>query len=48
MLPTVNFFVIFVLTIQITKFDSIELSDQILFVNMLQIWNLKYLRHYRF
>ena len=28
------------LVVQMTKFDSIESLDQILFVCMLQIWNL--------
>ena len=29
-----------------TKFDSIESLYQILLVRMLQIWNLRYLKHY--
>ena len=44
-LPTVSFFVVFVLTVQMEKFNSTRSSDRILFVNMLQIWKFKYFRH---
>ena len=39
------FFVVFVLAIQIAKFDPIKLSNQIMFIIMLQIWNPRYFRH---
>ena len=34
------------MTVHITKFDSIKSSDQILFVSMMKIWNLRYSRHF--
>ena len=41
MLPTVSFFVVFALAVQMTKFDPIKSSKyQILFVNMLQIYRI--------
>ena len=40
-LPIISFFVVFVLTIQMTKFDRIESSYQILFVSM-HMKNLRY------
>ena len=43
---TISFFMVFVLIIYITKFVLIESSDQIMFVSMLQILNLKYSRHF--
>ena len=43
-LSTVSFFMIFSWVVQMTKFDPIESSDQIMFVSMLQIWNLRYFR----
>ena len=45
MLTMVNFFVVFVLSVHMAKFDPVDSLDQILFVNMLQIWNLKYFKH---
>ena len=39
-------FVGFALVVQMEKFDSTELSDQILFVSMLRIWNLRYCKHF--
>ena len=45
MLPTLCFFVVFVPVVQMSKFDPIKSSNQILFVSMLQIWNLRYLIH---
>ena len=41
-LPMVSFFVVFALTIHMTKFDLTESSDQILFISMLQIWNFRF------
>ena len=35
MLPTVSFFVVFAFIVEMVKFDLIESSDQILFVNIL-------------
>ena len=46
MLPTVSFFMVFVLIIKTTKFDSTKSSNQILFVNILQILNIRYFRYY--
>ena len=46
MLPIVSFFVVFTLIIQMTKFDLIESLDQIIFINMLHIWNLRYFKYY--
>ena len=34
------------MTVHMTKFDPIESSDQIMFVSMLQIWNLKYSKYF--
>ena len=34
------------LVVQITNFDPINSLDQILFVSMLHIWNLKYSKHF--
>ena len=45
MLLTVIFFVVFKLAIQMAKFGPTKSSDQILLINMLQIWNLRYFRH---
>ena len=44
-LPTVSFFMVFTLAVQMTKFDPTESSDQILFVNILHIWNLRYFKY---
>ena len=45
-LSTVSFLMVFVLAVHMTKYDLIESSNQIMFVSMLQIWNLRYFRHY--
>ena len=45
MLPTVSFFVVFALAVQMIKFNPTESLNQIMFVSMLQIWNLRYFRH---
>ena len=45
-LLTVSFFMVFASTVQMVKFDSIESSDQILLVSILQIRNLKYFMHW--
>ena len=37
---------VFALAIRIAKFDPIESSDQILFISLLHIWNLRYSRHF--
>ena len=37
---------LFALTVHMIKFDMIELSNQILFISMLQIWNLMYFRYF--
>ena len=44
MLSTISFFIVFTLAIQMVNFDPTESLDQIMFVSMLQIWNLRYFR----
>ena len=46
MFSIVNFFVVFVLVVQMVKFDLIDSSNQIMFVSMPQIWNVRYFWHY--
>ena len=47
MLLTVSFFMSFrVIVVQIAKFDLTISSDQIMFVSMLEIWNLRYSRYF--
>ena len=46
MLSTISFFMVFALVVQMAKFDPIESSNQIMFVNMLQICNFRYSRHF--
>ena len=46
MLLMVSFFVVFALPVQRAKVDPKKSSNQILFINMLQIWNLRYSRHF--
>ena len=47
MSTAVNFFVgSRVLPIKMVKFDRTKSSNQILFVSMLQIWNLRYFIHF--
>ena len=41
MLSTIN-----ALAVYMTKLNPIDSSDQIMFVSMLQIWNLRYFMHF--
>ena len=37
---------VFALSVQMIKFDLIELLDQIMFISMPQIYNFRHFRHY--